>query len=53
MPAQPFVEALYRQRDVAKVALTFGVSVEAATIRTSILSDLLDLDFPSLKDFDL
>jgi Zn-dependent peptidase ImmA (M78 family) len=53
MPAKPFVEALYRQLDVAKVALTFGVSVEAATIRTSILSDELELDFPSLKDFDL
>ncbi len=53
MPAQPFISALYRQNDIVRVALTFGVSVEAATIRASILSGKLNLDFGNLQDVRL
>jgi Zn-dependent peptidase ImmA (M78 family) len=33
MPAPAFAKALYKQRNMTSVALTFGVSVQAASIR--------------------
>jgi Zn-dependent peptidase ImmA (M78 family) len=37
MPAQPFARALYSQKNIYGVALTFGVSVNAASIRAAQL----------------
>jgi Zn-dependent peptidase ImmA (M78 family) len=44
MPAQAFIPALYRQNSIVATAFTFGVSVEAASIRAS----QLDFDFDKL-----
>jgi Zn-dependent peptidase ImmA (M78 family) len=46
MPAEAFIPALYKQKSIISTALTFGVSVEAASIRASQLEFDFDDIYP-------